>query len=132
MFAKLMKREDAKPATPANQTQPRPTRVPDVSVRETDQAIEVTARIPGVSPERVQVSLDSGRLTVRGTVDLPAMDGLQHLLSEFTPGDFERSFAVPTEVDAARITANAKHGVLTLTLPKVSAAQPRRIDVRSA
>ena len=132
MFAKLMKREDAKPAASSTQTPPRPSRVPDVSVRETDQAIEVTARMPGVSAERVQVSLDHGRLTVRGTVDLPTASGLQHLLSEYTPGDFERSFAVPTEVDTSHISANAKHGVLTLTLPKASAAQPRRIDVRSA
>jgi HSP20 family protein len=128
MFANLMKREPA----PAKQaTANRPTRVPEIAVRETDQAIEVVARMPGVSAERVQVNLDDGRLTVRGEVAPLATANLQQLLGEYAAGDFERTFAVPTEVDAARISASAKHGVLTLTLPKTSAAQPRRIAVRS-
>ena len=128
MLANLMKREPA-PAKPT--TASRPTRVPEIAVRETDQAIEVIARMPGVSAERVQVNLDDGRLTVRGEVAPLATANLQQLLGEYAAGDFERTFAVPTEVDAARISASAKHGVLTLTLPKASAAQPRRIAVRS-
>jgi HSP20 family protein len=133
MFANLLKREDAKPLAAKQEpaARPAPTRVPEVAVRETDQAIEVTALMPGVSAERVQVNLNDGRLTVRGAVAVPATAGLQQLLGEFAPVDFERTFAVPTEVDATQISASARHGVLTLTLPKASAAQPRRIAVRS-
>lgn len=132
MFAKLLKREEAQPANAQPQTAPRATRVPDVSVRESDQAIDIIALMPGVGADQVQVSLDHGRLTVRGTATTAAPTGLQQLLGEYAPADFERSFTVPSEVDATRISANAKHGVLTLTLPKASATQPRRIAVQSA
>lgn len=91
-----------------------PAWVPVVDVVESPDATRITAEIPGVKPEHVQISVEGNTLMIRGTK------------GEVT---FDRAFTFPVTVDAASITAAYEHGVLTVTLPKAEQAKPRQIPV---
>jgi HSP20 family protein len=110
---------------------PQPVRVPAVSVRETDQAIVLVADLPGVSLDQVEITIDQDVLTLRGTVAPVAHDGFRLLHREYADAGFVRSFTVPEGIDRQQVAAVVKNGVLTLTLPKQQAAQPRRIAVQT-
>lgn len=107
----------------------RPRRIPVVSLRETDEAILIDADLPGVKAEQLQISVNHGVLTVHGTVAEHGRAGFTQLHREYEPGDFQRAFTLPDNVDAGAISANTRNGVVTIALPKVKAAQPRRIAV---
>lgn len=107
----------------------RPRRTPAVSVRETDEAILVDADLPGVKAEQVQISVNQGVLTLHGVVTDPVRTGFSQLHREYEPADFHRTLTLPDNVDSGAISASTRHGVVTITLPKVKAAQPRRISV---
>jgi HSP20 family protein len=107
------------------------TRVPAVSVYDTDQAILLIADMPGVSSERIDVVIHQDVLTLKGTVLPDAHEGFRQLSGEYRAASFERSFTLPTEVDSAGVTANVKLGVVTVTLPKRKAVQPRRVTVQT-
>jgi HSP20 family protein len=107
----------------------RPRRTPAVSLRETDDALLLDADLPGVKAEQLQISVTHGVLTVHGTVAEHGRAGFTQLHREFEPADFQRTFILPDNVDAGAISANTRNGVVTITLPKVKTAQPRRIAV---
>ena len=110
---------------------PQPVRVPAVSVRETEQAIVLDADLPGVSLDQVEITIDQDVLTLRGTVAPVAHDGYRLLHREYAEAGFARSFTVPDGIDRQQVAAVVKNGVLTITLPKQQAAQPRRIAVQT-
>lgn len=89
--------------------------LPDVEVTEDEQAVRMTADIPGYKPENVKVSLENRVLTMSG---------------EKANGTFRRSFTVSSTIDTDRIEASVEHGVLTVTLPKAEKAKPREIPVK--
>ena len=89
--------------------------LPDVEMIEDDQAVRLTAEIPGYKPESVKLSLENRVLTMSG---------------EKPNGTFRRSFTVPSTIDTDRIEASVEHGVLTVTLPKAEKAKPREIPVK--
>ena len=108
--------------------------VPRADVAEDDQAIRVTAELPGVKAEDLEVSVDGDTLIIRGEKKTEqAADARQASWSERTYGAFARAFTLPAEVDRERVEAAFKQGVLTLTLPKTAQTQhsARRIDVKS-
>ncbi|HEX3132651.1 MAG TPA: Hsp20/alpha crystallin family protein [Planctomycetota bacterium] len=105
---------------------------PAVSIHETDQAIIVLADMPGVTQERVEITVANDVLTVRGTVAPDVHAGFQLLRREYEIANFERSFTLPTEIDQADVTASVTRGVVTVTLPKKKSVQPRRIAVTGA
>lgn len=133
MFGKLaLKREEPKvqvASTPATNTLDRPNRMPGVSIRETEEAILIDADLPGVKADQLQLSVNQGVLTLQGTVTVGERAGFRLLHQEYEEAGFHRAFTLPDHVDANAITAASKHGVVTITLPKVKAAQPRRISV---
>ena len=110
---------------------PQPVRIPAVSVRETEQAIVLEADLPGVSLDQVEITIDQDVLTLRGTVAPAAHDGYRLLHREYADAGFARSFTVPEGIDRQQVAAVVKNGVLTLTLPKQQATQPRRIAVQN-
>jgi HSP20 family protein len=137
MFGNLMKKEPPASAastssttTPANAT--RQTAVPAVDIIERETVLELHADLPGVDQAGVEVTLDQGVLTIRGRTQQTTPTGFEPVHREYLPVDFERRFTVGEAIDGARISASISNGVLTLRLPKASAAQPKRIAVTAA
>ncbi len=107
--------------------------MPPVDVIEEKEFIRIVAEVPGVLPEDVKISLENNLLTIRGEKkkEEEAKDAKVHRF-ERTWGMFERSFTLPSTIDADRIVARYDGGVLTIQLPKVEAAKPRQISVKIA
>jgi HSP20 family protein len=103
---------------------------PRVDIYETDNELTLFAEVPGVRPEDVDLHYEQGELTLRGRVH-PRSEGKRMLLEEYEEGDFYRAFAIHESIDAGRISAECKNGVLTVHLPKAEAAKPRQISVKA-
>ncbi len=106
---------------------------PPVNVWEDEHTIFVEADVPGVDPERIDVSITDGNcLVIQGERPAPDVaNGVWHRHERGT-GNFVREFSLPIMVDAGRVLATHEDGVLNLTLPKAYAAKPRKIAVKSA
>ena len=103
--------------------------LPAVDIFEDAGGITLLADMPGVSKERLDVKLDSDNLSIEGRVELDAPPEMRAVWAEVNVPRFRRTFTLSRELDAARIEANLKDGVLTLRIPKQAQAQPRRIEV---
>lgn len=102
---------------------------PRVDIFETDQELLLFADVPGVKPEDVDLHFENGELFLHGKVK-PFEGQPKTGLREYEVGDFYRSFTIHESVDAAKISAECKNGVLTVHLPKVEAVRPRQIAVK--
>ncbi len=102
---------------------------PAVDIFEDAAGITVLADMPGVSRERLDVKLDGDTLSIEGSVELDAPAQMRALFAELSVPRFRRTFTLSRELDAGRIEANLKDGILTLQVPKLPHAQPRRIEV---
>ena len=104
---------------------------PVSDVVETDDSIIVTAEVPGLEQDRIEIKLSDNVLTLAGerTVDRNP-DSDQYHRVERAFGPFSRSFTVPVSVDPEKISANYREGVLKVVLPKRSEGAPRKITVR--
>ncbi|RCK78691.1 MAG: heat shock protein, Hsp20 family [Candidatus Ozemobacter sibiricus] len=101
---------------------------PLVDIYETDEGLTLLADLPGVEKDGLKVSVEEGILTLEGKVAERNRQGL--LIQEFEPVNYFRQFELSEAVDQNRISAELKHGVLTLHLPKAEKAKPRQIEVR--
>jgi HSP20 family protein len=91
-----------------------------VNVAELDGAVEVTAELPGVAPEDVDVQLKDGILTIKGEKKSEKDDKQKNYhVMERSYGRYERSFMLPGDVDAGKVEAAFDKGVLKVTLPKL-------------
>jgi HSP20 family molecular chaperone IbpA len=103
---------------------------PPVDIYETRDGLVVLADLPGVSKEALDVRVDNNLLTIRARADHAVhKDGTYR---EYELVNFFRQFELSDKVDQQRISADLKHGVLTLSLPKAEEAKPRQIEVRVA
>jgi HSP20 family molecular chaperone IbpA len=102
---------------------------PPVDIYEDDRGLVVVADLPGVDPAAVDVHVEQGVLTIQGRATHLMQREPVHREYELT--GFFRQFQLPEEVDTTRIEAQLRNGVLTVTLPRLERAQPRRIEVRS-
>lgn len=107
-------------------------RRPAMRINETDTTFELVADMPGVTAETVEVTLERGVLTLRGTAPTIRPEQSEPLWREFAAGAFERSFELPAGIDPNGITATTRHGQVRLSLAKEKAVQPRRIAVTTA
>jgi HSP20 family protein len=107
---------------------PRPV-TPAIDVYEDGGGITLLADMPGVSRDDLDIRLDGDSLTVEGRVELDAPADMRAVWAEVQVPRFRRVFTLSRDLDAARIEANLKDGVLTLRVPKLAQAQPRRIQV---
>jgi HSP20 family protein len=99
-------------------------KAPAVDVVDTETAYEITAELPGLDESNIDVKFSDGTLTIKGEKrDEKEEKKKDYYLSERRYGSFQRSFGVPNSVDADKIEANFKNGVLTVTLPKTPEAQ---------
>ena len=105
--------------------------VPPVDVRETKDSLEIAAELPGIDPKNVEVAVESGILSLRGTRTFEkAAEGETYHRVERAYGAFERSFTLPGNVDAERIQATYRNGVLHLSVPKREEAKPKAISIK--
>lgn len=104
---------------------------PPVDIYEDDQGLVVLADMPGVDPDNLDIRVDRGVLTIRGSAH-HLVEKHEPVYREFELTGFFRQFQLPNEIDTEKISAELKHGVLTLRLPRSPQAQPRRIEVRAS
>jgi HSP20 family protein len=106
---------------------------PRFDVKEDKGEYVLSADLPGVKSEAVEISLDGDRLRVSGHREaVHKVETQRTFLSECSYGSFSRQFTLPEGVDAERVSASLKDGVLTLVLPKKPEAQPRKIAVNAS
>ena len=105
--------------------------VPLVDIQETDNEFIVKADLPEVKKEEVKVHLENGVLAIEGErcQDKEEKGKRFHRL-EREYGKFVRRFAMPTEIDAGKVRAEFKEGVLNVFLPKAPSAKPKVIDIK--
>ncbi|MGC5887691.1 Hsp20/alpha crystallin family protein [Ralstonia pseudosolanacearum] len=111
------------------------TSAPAVDVVETDAAYEITADLPGMDEKDIEVKMANGGLTIKGEKHEEQEEKQKdYYLHERHFDAFERSFRMPDGIDADKIQANFRNGVLTVTLPKTVEAQatPKKIPVNAA
>jgi HSP20 family protein len=97
-----------------------------VDVRDEDDAYVLTAFVPGLTAEELNIQILDDTLSVEGEYK---HDETQFLLSELPSGAFRRTLRLPTELDADKAEAKIDNGVLTLRLPKAESARPKVIKV---
>ena len=104
-----------------------------MEVRETADAIEVTAELAGVKKDDVHIDYEDGVLTIRGekSYERTSEDERRHV-HERRYGSFARAFTLPREVEVDSISASFDAGVLTVRVPKAERAKGRRIEIAGA
>jgi len=106
---------------------------PSLDISETDAEIKVSAELPGLSEEDVDVSLSHNVLTISGEKKAEKEDkGENYHRVERSYGSFKRSVTLPSQVDANKVEADFKNGVLTIVLPKTAETQTKHIDVKTS
>jgi len=103
---------------------------PAVDVKEDDKAFYVTADLPGLKKEDINISLEGNRLTISGEREFSREEKKENYhFMERGYGKFTRSFTVPSTVDADKIKASYKDGVLTIELPKKEEVKPKKVEI---
>lgn len=103
---------------------------PAVDIQEKEDRYVLLADVPGVDPERMEVDMENGYLSIRGErVAASGEDRREYKRLERPSGTFYRRFSMPDTADASRITARFSNGVLEITIPKHEKLQARRITV---
>ena len=106
-----------------------PVYVPRADVRENAEEFIVVADMPGADEQSVEATVQKRVLTIEGWTKAEKPQGHEELVREFGAGRFRRDFALPDAVDAERIHARVKNGVLTATIPKKEEVKARKIQV---
>ena len=108
-------------------------KAPAVDIADNAKAYEITAELPGMDEKNVEVKFSDGTLSIKGEKkDEKEEKNKDYYLSERRYGSFQRSFSVPDGVDAEKIEAAFKNGILTVTLPKTPEAQKKekKIEIK--
>lgn len=106
---------------------------PPVDIQETEKEYLIKAELPGVKKEEVKVEMLDGVLSIEGERKQETEEkGKRYRKVERSYGKFVRQFALPTEVDATKIEAEFKEGMLNIHLPKTEMAKPKAVEVKVA
>jgi HSP20 family protein len=106
--------------------------VPSVDINEFDDKFQLFVDVPGVDPKDMEITLEAGVLTITGERFAQAEKADENVVNrraERGTGRFYRRFILPETVDADKVKATDRHGVLEILIPKQAKAQPRRIKV---
>jgi HSP20 family protein len=109
-----------------------PTTFPLVNIYENNDAITVTAELPGLSKDYVNITYTDGVLTLAGKREpVAAVKDMSIVRRERSEGDFEKTIQIPTKIKEAEILASFSNGVLTISLPKADEVKPRTIAIEA-
>ena len=125
--------------------------IPSIDVVETDDAVEVTAELPGLERKDVEISVEDDVLTIRGEKRLELRDdgsdqkqsagqkqdqqqkpSRNYVVAERSYGVFLRGLQLPPGIDQSKIQATMSNGVLKISIPKPKKAEPKKIEVKEA
>jgi len=106
-------------------SQPR-ERALNVNVREQDDAYLLSALVPGLKAEDLNIQVLENVVSIEGEYKA---DEAEYVLSELPSGSFRRTLRLPAPIEADRVEAKIADGVLTLTLPKAESARPKKIQI---
>jgi len=110
-----------------------PSAFPLLNAWEQDHDFYVEAELPGLALEDLDISMtDQSTIAIRGSRKAPALEGGQWHRRERAFGEFERSLELPGPIDADKVEASFKNGVLTIKLPKAPELRPRKIEVKAS
>jgi len=104
---------------------------PPVDIYETGEGIVLHADMPGVSKERLSLRVEGNNLLVEGSIGIAPQEQMTALYADVRSTLYRRSFALSQELEADKIDANLKDGLLTVRIPKRAELRPRRIEVKS-
>jgi len=106
---------------------------PSVDVKETPESYVIRAELPGVAAEDVEVTVTSDSLTIKGEkkIETTETEDEKGHITERVHGTFSRTFTFPVPVAPEEVTAEARKGVLHITIKKSEAEQTRKIDIKS-
>ena len=127
-FERLM-REAFSPVSGEGEVSTR-TWAPPVDIYENGDNLVLKAELPGINPDEVEIRVEDNTLYLKGErkFEKEVKEQNYHRV-ERSYGTFTRSFSLPNSVDADKVVANFKDGVLTLTMPKKEEAKPKTIKV---
>jgi HSP20 family protein len=102
---------------------------PPVDLYETTDAFVLTAELPGLSREQIDIQAEESRVVIRGARVSGQLSCEQYHRIERGHGRFSRGFVLPESIDVEGVTADLRDGLLTLTMPKARGRGARRVDV---
>jgi HSP20 family protein len=108
---------------------------PSIDVTEADKEIEITAELPGLERQDVEISLEDNVLTIRGEKKMPAHTddkNKNYHMTERSYGIFYRAFQLPVGIDPASVEATISNGVLKIKIPKPAHTDAKKIEVKEA
>ena len=113
-------------------SQPR-TWNPAVNVEETKEELLLSAELPGMTIEDVEIEVENNVLTLRGEkkLDQEEEEDRRYHLWERSKGSFQRRFTLPRTVKTAKITAHFKNGILNIQMPKAPEAKAKKIAIKA-
>ena len=117
--------------TASEQTRPGLVFTPSVDIFETDNEITLLADLPGVTADSLTIDLRDNILTLTGAVEPFEEAGEEDIMIEYEIGRYYRQFTLSSVIDQSKIDAKLADGVLRLSLPKIEAATPRKIEVKA-
>jgi HSP20 family molecular chaperone IbpA len=122
----ITRRDEAQPERMSTQN----AVAPRVDIFENADEYLILVDLPGVAREQLRIDLDKGQLVLHAERTIPT--GGTSVVTEFGNRIYHRIFALPRGIDAERVGAELKDGVLTLHLPKIPALKPRRIEIKAS
>lgn len=103
---------------------------PFVDIYETEDDFILSANMPGVTRENVQLKLEEGSLSIFGKVNYEELSGRKYILNENEIGNYYRKFRISSSVDESKIEARFENGQLNVRLPKHERIKPKNIEIR--
>ena len=103
--------------------------VPNADIYENAEELVVVLEIPGIEKQDVNINVENDQLSIEAKVNLEKYTDYKPVYTEYRVGHFARAFRLSNKVDSAAIDAKVDNGVLTLHLPKVPEAKPRKIKI---
>jgi HSP20 family protein len=102
---------------------------PALDLYQNNDNVVAVVEVPGMRKEDIDISLHDGMLTIAGERQTSSGEGENAERTERFSGKFRRSITLPTRVDAGKVSATYKDGILTVTLPKAEEAKPKKVEV---